>query len=595
MATLLEVGTGFHPELTGRENVFLNGAILGLSRREIASRFDDDRRVLRRRGVHRHAGQALLERHVRAARLRRRRAPRRRDHARRRGARRRRRRVPAQVHEQDPRPHASRRGGRSCSSATTSRGSSGCATASFLIEHGAVAGRGPGRAGHRRLPERRRPGAARRRRSRSRTTRRGSEPARRGSGASGCSTRTTGSRPARCCSTSRSCVEADARGDRDDPGGDPRGRDRGRRRPAPHHGVQHRRRPARRCGSSPGVHELRAELEPELLPGEFVLDLGVHERVTRRGGRPGRARAAVRRRRLRRRGRDVRGDRARLPARRDALGARQAAATARLDCMRLRTPGRRRPSVLFAGQSYYHAWYLSRELRKLGWRADVLNWDVAPDSQGFYHGEDYAFTWDPSRPRRSVARHAGVLPALDPAATTSSTSPTRTACGSATRCTTWVANRFHPYAEIELLRAARQEDRVLEQRLPRRRVADLVRVLGRPARVPRLPVARAAGDLQRRAQPRVGLQPQPAGALPVQHGRQPQGLQRRPDGPRGPAVLLPGPRVLAARPRDPGALAARPPDEHRAHLPRGRALPEAHGRTAATSSPATSTSRSSSG
>jgi lipopolysaccharide transport system ATP-binding protein len=41
MAALLEVGTGFHPELTGRENVFLNGAILGLSRREIASRFDE--------------------------------------------------------------------------------------------------------------------------------------------------------------------------------------------------------------------------------------------------------------------------------------------------------------------------------------------------------------------------------------------------------------------------------------------------------------------------------------------------------------------------------------------------------------------------
>jgi lipopolysaccharide transport system ATP-binding protein len=40
MATLLEVGTGFHQELTGRENIYLNGAILGLSRREIASRFD---------------------------------------------------------------------------------------------------------------------------------------------------------------------------------------------------------------------------------------------------------------------------------------------------------------------------------------------------------------------------------------------------------------------------------------------------------------------------------------------------------------------------------------------------------------------------
>jgi lipopolysaccharide transport system ATP-binding protein len=41
MASLLEVGTGFHPELTGRENVFLNGSILGLSRRDIAARFDE--------------------------------------------------------------------------------------------------------------------------------------------------------------------------------------------------------------------------------------------------------------------------------------------------------------------------------------------------------------------------------------------------------------------------------------------------------------------------------------------------------------------------------------------------------------------------
>lgn len=41
IASLLEVGTGFHPELSGRENIFLNGAILGMRKKEISRKFDE--------------------------------------------------------------------------------------------------------------------------------------------------------------------------------------------------------------------------------------------------------------------------------------------------------------------------------------------------------------------------------------------------------------------------------------------------------------------------------------------------------------------------------------------------------------------------
>ena len=41
VASLLEVGTGFHPELTGRENIFLNGAVIGMTKAEIKKKFDE--------------------------------------------------------------------------------------------------------------------------------------------------------------------------------------------------------------------------------------------------------------------------------------------------------------------------------------------------------------------------------------------------------------------------------------------------------------------------------------------------------------------------------------------------------------------------
>ena len=101
VASLLEVGTGFHPELTGRENIYLNGAILGMTRAEIQAQVRRDRRLRRGREVPRHAGQALLQRHVRAARLRGGGASGAGDPDRRRGAGGRRRRVSEEVPRQD--------------------------------------------------------------------------------------------------------------------------------------------------------------------------------------------------------------------------------------------------------------------------------------------------------------------------------------------------------------------------------------------------------------------------------------------------------------------------------------------------------------
>ncbi len=109
IGSLLELGAGFHPDFSGRENVFLNGAIYGLRKARDPRALRRDRRVRRARGRDRPAGAHVLVGDVHAARLRDRRAPRRRRAPARRGLRGRGRGLPAQVLRQDLRVQAARR------------------------------------------------------------------------------------------------------------------------------------------------------------------------------------------------------------------------------------------------------------------------------------------------------------------------------------------------------------------------------------------------------------------------------------------------------------------------------------------------------
>jgi glycosyltransferase involved in cell wall biosynthesis len=50
-------------------------------------------------------------------------------------------------------------------------------------------------------------------------------------------------------------------------------------------------------------------------------------------------------------------------------------------------------SILFVGQAFYNSWYLSRELRNLGWEADLINIDSNVENANYYHGEDFKFNY----------------------------------------------------------------------------------------------------------------------------------------------------------------------------------------------------------
>ena len=128
LGALLEVGTGFHARADRpRERVPLR-LDPRHAREEVDAQVRRHRRLLRDRRVHRHAGQALLQRHVRAPGVRRRGASRARHPAARRSAGGRRPRVPAQVHRASPRSCRSATRP-SCSSRTTCSASRPCASA----------------------------------------------------------------------------------------------------------------------------------------------------------------------------------------------------------------------------------------------------------------------------------------------------------------------------------------------------------------------------------------------------------------------------------------------------------------------------------
>ena len=145
--------------------------------------------------------------------------------------------------------------------------------------------------------------------------------------------------------------------------------------------------------------------------------------------------------------------------------------------------------MLFAGQSYYHGWYLSRELRRLGWKADVLDFDHNPKDTELYHGHDFQL---PGGGREVLRAHLDFLEnALDTYDIFHFSNAHTLAFGNAAARA--LRPRLPPGGRHRAPARARQEDRLLQQRLPRRRCAVVVRELGCRARLLGVPVPGRAG------------------------------------------------------------------------------------------------------
>ena len=120
--------------------------------------------------------------------------------------------------------------------------------------------------------------------------------------------------------------------------------------------------------------------------------------------------------------------------------------------VRWRTTRFPRRSVLYAGQAYYNAWYLSRALRARGWNADVLNWDPNPASQMYYHGEDFRFDDHDRKPVVLAERIGFYLRALWTYDVFHFSNAHGISFG--WRLQEWFGLRFSPAAEIRLLKNA---------------------------------------------------------------------------------------------------------------------------------------------
>lgn len=105
--------------------------------------------------------------------------------------------------------------------------------------------------------------------------------------------------------------------------------------------------------------------------------------------------------------------------------------------------------VLYSGQAYYNAWYLSRALRDIGWQSHLLNWDASPTAQIYYHGEDTKFTVDASYDlERDLRFYVAAIYAYD----VFHFSNKEGICfGFPVQ--NWFKEKFYKYAEIHLLKA----------------------------------------------------------------------------------------------------------------------------------------------